>query len=172
MDLNKDVKKLDIPAAYDHPKRDAVEVKMRLDEELKRETNARQKSVSGEFRLGYSNRPSTSAETPDRRIPVPRMNSNASDSSDKLRKPRTRVSRSDKGDEPFTAFSDFETSAWPSPQTSENFDNPFRMQEWGNDDSLYKSLSLAPAEEIETLIRSLVRDRPSLRSVIHSALSQ
>jgi hypothetical protein len=176
MEQSRDVRKLDIPTVYENPRRDALEVKKRLDEELKRELDSRQKSVSGEFRFTTSPRLSTAAGTPDRRMPVSRMNSNASDSSEKGRGASRRSSKGDKvdiTDEPFANFADIETSTWPSPQTTRSFDNnPFRMQELSGDDSLLKSLSFASESEIESLVRILVSERPSLRSIIHSALSQ
>ena len=169
MDSKKSVQKLDIPTLYDDPKRDAAEVRRKLDDEVRRESDAFRKSISGEYRHGASPTLSTATGTPDRRLTVPRMNSNTSDASEKGKHP---ARRSVTFEEPFANFADFETSSWPSPQVAKQADNPFVMKEAGSNDELVNSLCQLSDSDVKSIIQELMTRRPSLVPIIHAAINQ
>lgn len=169
MDTEKGAQKLDIPTSYDDPQRDAVEIKHRLDKEVRRESDVFRRSISGEYRAAVSPTLSTATGTPDRRIQVPRMNSNVSESSDKARQ---SIRKSKMQDEPFATFTDFESSGWPSPPLGQDSENPFVLRDSSFDSiELVTSLSNLTEKELQSVLCELVAKRPSLRPVIHSAIS-
>jgi hypothetical protein len=161
--------KLDIPVTYDDPHRNAAEIRVKLDVEARRESDAFKKGVSGEHRVPMSPPVSTAVPTPDWKFRVPRSNSSFSDASGKQkRSPQRRsvTSRKSETVDPLEKFADFETSSWPSPQV----DNPFIIED--SCDRALTSLQLLNDAEVSGVLERLAQARPALRSVIHSVFSQ